>query len=134
MSELSITLEPGPWPDEQYTDCWPVEGRIAGTVRLDAPQPMRARRVVVELEWHTEGRGDRDRAAVGKVEVHTGDIPEGEHAWPFSFSVPPEGPISYHGHLIQILWVVRATIDIPWARDRKTEYPLTVLPDYDTAG
>ena len=131
---LEIELAAGPWKGEEYTDCWPVGGRISGIVRAHTLEPVKARGVRVELEWHTTGRGDRDRDVVSTAELHSGDLDgPNDYKWPFELRVPEAGPISYAGHYVNIHWVVRAVIDIAWARDPTAERPIQVLPDYDPA-
>ncbi|MBN1491007.1 MAG: hypothetical protein JXA69_13910 [Phycisphaerae bacterium] len=129
--DLQIELSPGPWPGHDYAGCWPVGGRIAGTLRAQTFEPVKARGVRVELGWHTEGRGDTDKKVVDTVTVQEGSL-HGPQAyqWTFELAVPSDGPISYHGHYINILWQVRAVVDMPWARDAKAEQPVQILPDY----
>ena len=130
-TELQIELVPGPWPGAEYVGCWPIGGRIAGVLRARTVEPVKARGVRIELAFHTEGRGDTDKNAVDTVTLHEGPLhgPQ-EHQWKFELAVPADGPITYHGHYVNILWVVRAVVDIPWGRDTKQEHPVQILPDY----
>lgn len=129
--ELNVTLDAGPWSEPGYEQCRPVGGVVSGTVTWNAPEPLKMRLIEVELRWRTEGRGDTDQEAPAKQELAKYELPAGESSWRFELRLPPDGPITYEGHLIRILWEVRAHIDIAWGRDLEFTTPLTVLPDYD---
>lgn len=96
MERLSLTL------DQDKTVFAPRE-TIRGTVRwtLDAsPQ-----RLELSLFWYTAGKGTRD---VGVVETRRFDNP-GAVGWKdFSFTLP-NGPYSFSGKLISLVWALELT-------------------------
>ncbi|MBI4676430.1 MAG: hypothetical protein HY748_02485 [Elusimicrobia bacterium] len=47
---------------------------------------------------------------------------------PFSFEVPQEGPVSYDGKLLCIVWEVRVHVDVPWATDIEESFPVAPPP------
>lgn len=81
----------------------------------------------VELQWFTEGRGDRDAGTVDRVEytAEQGPIPPIVEV---QFAVPASGPASYEGRMIRIRWQVKATLGLKWKRDPTGTAPLVVVP------
>ncbi len=60
--------------------------------------------VEVRLYWRTAGKGDEDAVIVEVMKI---DEPEAMDAKAFSF-VAPDGPFSYRGQLIEIMWGIEA--------------------------
>lgn len=117
---LMIDLDPGPWTDYDLQDHRPLGGTISGRVRMTTDDVVNCRRLYVTVGWHTEGRGDRDSEEIFDLTLHEGELyPGDEHEYPFSCPLP-DGPISYAGHLINIIWEVHAQLDLAWKRDPKT--------------
>src|SRR5262249_28489102 len=54
------------------------------------------------------------------------------HSLPFRVKLP-HGPISYRGELLHVDWYVRATVDVAWAIDPKTEQIINVGPPQSIA-
>jgi hypothetical protein len=96
MDKLSIVL------NEDKTACAPRE-TLRGTVRwnLDA----NPRHLELSLFWYTAGKGTRD---VGVVETVRFDEPGAYGTKDFSFPLP-EGPYSFSGKLISLLWALELT-------------------------
>lgn len=113
-------LDPGPWEDPQWANCRPAEGTLSGRVRVELDEPLNPRRVILRVKWYTEGKGDRDEGIHWEEVVHQGPLQGGEA---FSFQVQlPQGPLSYYGHLIKIVWAVELQLDLAWRRDPKFEH------------
>ncbi len=96
MEKLSIAL------DEDKAAFAP-RATVRGTVRwsLDAAP----RRLELSLFWYTAGKGTRD---VGVIETLPFDEP-GAVGWKdFSFTLP-DGPYSFSGKLISLLWALELT-------------------------
>lgn len=129
--QLAVEVDPGPWPEPEHAHCWPVRATVTGMVSWDSPKPTKIRSLTVELRWRTEGRGDTDQASAARQELAKGQLPPGQHRWPFQLALPPEGPITYEGHLIRIIWELRAFLDVARGPDLEFTVPVTVLPDYD---
>ncbi len=95
------------------------------------PEGERARAVRVRFGWRTEGRGDRDQGALPEMVT---PLTEGAPAWPvsfpFTFTVPPAGPVSYHGRLLRVIWEVTARLDVPLGKDPTAVQPVVVVPRF----
>jgi len=99
---------------------------LHGSARLTPHGTVDCRRVVVRLEWHTEGSGDRDRECADESQLVSGPLSE-PMVQPFTLAVPRQ-PWSYAGHHINIIWQVRVVVDIPLASDISSEEPIVVAP------
>ncbi len=113
-------LDPGPWDDPQWANCRPTEGTLSGRVRVELDEPLNPRRVILRVKWYTEGKGDRDEEILWEEVVHQGPLQGGEE-FPFQVQLP-QGPLSYYGHLIKIVWAVELQLDLAWRRDPKFEH------------
>jgi hypothetical protein len=96
MEKLSIAL------NEDKTAFAPRE-TVHGTVRwnLDA----NPRHLVLSLFWYTSGKGTQD---VGVIETMQFDEPGAYGSKDFAFTLP-EGPYSFSGKLISLLWAMELT-------------------------
>jgi hypothetical protein len=101
-----------------------VEGTVAVTPQTD----LNCNGVKIRLEWHTEGRGDRDRKTTEEIVAFQGVLASGQPAvLPFRFTLPDQ-PWSYSGFYINILWELVADIDLPLAINPKSKYPILLRP------
>ena len=48
--------------------------RLEGLVQVMPTENIRAKRVLVRVGWHTEGRGDQDQATVGELQIAQGNL------------------------------------------------------------
>lgn len=105
MSELTITLDDGPWVRPG--------SRLGGTCewRLDGD----ARAIAVHLLWYTEGKGTQDIEVVATSRVERPEI-RGRHD--FSFELAANAPYSFAGTLISLTWAVEAVVDPDGATER----------------
>ena len=96
MDKLSITLH------DDRTAFAPRE-TIRGVIKwnLDASP----RRLDLSLFWYTSGKGTRD---VGVVESQRFDEPGSRGSKEFSFTLP-DGPYSFSGKLISLIWALELT-------------------------
>jgi hypothetical protein len=84
--------------------------------------------VLARLEWHTEGRGDRDRDRVAEIGLAGAELTANSTVIrDFTLSVPND-PWSYAGHYVNIIWEVIVVADIPLARDVIRKEPIVVAP------
>ncbi len=85
-------------------------------------------KTTLELRWYTEGRGTRDRQIIHSLTLNPEKLATGV---PISFTlkIPDEGPITYNGSLLRIIWEVRAKADYPGLLSGKDKIvqPLTVI-------
>lgn len=116
MSDELMRLE----LDSDVTECGDV---VTGTARW-GPLDFDPRRVIAELRYWTEGRGDQDSNVVSDAAFDA--EPEGQGR--FELVVPASGPMSFDGSLIRVLWEVRLRFDRSMRSDPSTSAPLTVLP------
>lgn len=103
---------------------------ISGRVHVRANKDFKCNNIVLRLEWRTHGKGNRDTGgnqefAIAGTARNTTLWGGEDHAFPFEFTAPA-GPLSYHGHLINIDWYLSAAIDIPWAFDPRIEVELLI--------
>lgn len=114
--KLSIELDPGPWDEPKFSSHQAAGGRLTGRVRVASDDMVHCRGLSVRVGWHTEGRGDTDYERCLDRVVFEGEIMPGEQEFPFECTLP-EGPMSYVGHYITIIWDVTAQLDLAWKRD-----------------
>ena len=125
---IQIELDPGPSSDPGLADYHVCGGTISGHAVVSTDEPLNCRAVMLSVGWHTEGRGDEDEESVFEEWVHEGELSAGEHRFAFSARIP-DGPMSYAGHYINVIWRVTAQIDLAWKRDPTAERTFfAVLP------
>lgn len=107
----------------------PVGERVQGQVIWTPERAKQPRGIKIMLGWRTEGRGSTDRRVVSEVTMPVGQMSVGLPVQlPFDLMLPPEGPVSYNGNLLRIIWEVRVEIDEPWAINEKAAAPFVVVP------
>ena len=101
---------------------------LEGIVTLTPQTDLKCNGVKIRLEWHTEGRGDRDRKTAEEIVAFQGVLPGRQTAvLPFRFTLPDQ-PWSYSGFYINILWELVADVDLPLAINPKSRYPILLRP------
>ncbi len=101
---------------------------ISGTVQIVADGEVKANHVWLRLQWHTEGRGDRDQGKAGELDLFQGVLTaQTPLAQSFHFNLPRE-PWSYAGHYINIIWEVVVEIDVPMAPDLRQRQLFILAP------
>jgi hypothetical protein len=127
MADVDIELALKGGEVENGRRCYEPGLAVHGSSRLTPHGTVDCRRVVARLEWHTEGRGDRDQACADEVEL----VVRGPLSEPlvqcFTLTVPRQ-PWTYAGHYIDIIWQVRVIVDIPFALDISNEESIVVAP------
>jgi hypothetical protein len=110
----TVRLEPG--------------SRLEGMVQVMPAENIRAKRVVVRVGWHTEGRGMQNSATVGELQIAQGNLTANTPvAQAFSLDLPRE-PWSFSGYYINIVWTVKVIVDIPLGVDLEAVQPFVVAP------
>ena len=92
--------------------------RISG--KLAYPTQTVPKEAKVELLWYTEGRGTCDRKIIDTLSLDPKQLALGLPL-PFTLQTPYEGPISYNGALLRILWSVKVSIALPGMLSKKEE-------------
>ncbi|MEZ5333211.1 MAG: hypothetical protein R2991_14475 [Thermoanaerobaculia bacterium] len=77
--------------------------------------------VEVRLLWETRGKGDREEGVAATVEVPA-PARQGEHTVELTL---PQGPWSYEGRLLQIVWLLDAVL---WPSGEQARADLVVSP------
>lgn len=108
MSWLRIEL------DHDRTAFAPGE-EVSGTVSWALEDPP-AERVEVRLAWFTRGKGDRDTGVAAWIEL-PGPLPSDRRDFRLTL---PEGPYSFSGKLISLIWAVEVVAD-PGERAERVE-------------
>jgi len=102
--------------------------RLEGLVQIMPAENIRAKRVIVRVGWHSEGRGDQDKAMVGELQIAQGNLTANTPiSQSFSLDLPPQ-PWSYTGFYVNIVWDVRVTIDVPLGSDVEALQRFIVAP------
>lgn len=108
---------------------WRVGEVVEGEMIWTPEKEVKSARIKVELDWTTEGRGNRDSGTVAAVERECRAPIQGAGIrLPFSLRIPEAGPVSYDGKLIRIIWMVRAQADISWTIDEEEQRVIRVGP------
>jgi hypothetical protein len=117
--EATITLDRA---DARFT---PGE-TVTGLVRYRAEKPAKVKDVTVVAAWETSGKGDTDKESTEPVIIAGAQELLGAGELPFELTLPL-APLSYHGTLIKVSWVVRVRFNRPWAIDAKADHPIEVV-------
>lgn len=118
--DLSVTLDR---PERRYAVGDVVSGFVGVEVNADAT----CRALTLTLRWHTHGRGNSQSQDIAVEVLFAGEWTTGEtHVHPFEVRIP-DGPLTYHGALLNVDWEVRARADIPWALDPKAAEDFVVV-------
>lgn len=119
--ELTIVIE-----DERRE--YRIGETVRGYLQVRVDSNCRCDGLTLTQEWSTHGRGNRTSGGQQVLRLFRGDWKAGEtHSYPFEFTIP-EGPVTYHGHYLNVDHYLRAVADIPWAFDPKAERELLVSP------
>ena len=125
--DLEVVLED---PDRAYH---PGE-TVSGEVHVSVNAKCDCRKLTVTRLWQTHGKGNRTEGDKEEVQLHAGTwMPGSKQAYPFSFLVP-DGPLTYHGHHLNVDWYIKARADVPWAIDPKAETEFLLEPGENRSG
>lgn len=92
---------------------------IKGTVSWQLDPPLTD--VELRLVWYTEGKGDQDLQIVETARFHTPGVVDRRG---FTIRIP-QGPYSFSGKLISLLWALEA---VAQPNDRAGRLPITISP------
>jgi len=95
-----------------------VGDHVKCLVHVDVDQAVSCDGLLARVSWYTHGRGNGDSGGNREHILFKGEWQAGSHVYPCEFDLD-SGPLSYHGHNINIDWQVEARADIPWAIDPK---------------
>lgn len=101
---------------------------VRGTVTVYPQESFACAHLYLRLIWHTEGRGTQHKETVQEADLFQGEFMASmPQTYDFQFDIP-NGPWSYDGHYISIIWKVEAQLDVSWARDPKISQPFLLQP------
>jgi hypothetical protein len=105
--------------DRGWSECGDY---VSGTASWDGPKTPRSVRVT--LQYRTEGRGNTDKADVTEVQLHA----DNQGYQQFQLKVPSQGPVSFDGNLISLIWEVELRLDLKGRRDPTESERLEIMP------
>ncbi|AWV90642.1 hypothetical protein [Bradymonas sediminis] len=127
MSKCDISIEL-----DDFGAGHPAGGVVRGVVTVEVSDACKCKALSLVMGWHTHGRGNRVANEVASVELFSGNWEAGERVtYPFELALPA-GPLSYHGHFLNVDWFLLARADIPWAIDPKCEQDFVVIEGAST--
>lgn len=97
MSELRIEIEGG-------NRSFEPKSTLSGTASWSVQNPLEE--VSLRLFWYTQGKGDQDVEIVAEERFRS---PAQSERREFSFTLP-EGPYSFSGKLISLLWALELIV------------------------
>lgn len=93
---------------------------IRGMVAWSQTGPIDSVRVC--LVWYTEGKGTRDMSVVQEVPIVSSRSADQQ---PFTLTAPPDGPFSFSGKLVSVIWAVELLIE---PESRSVQKPIVISP------
>ena len=97
-------------------------------VELLPEKDIKARNTLLWVQWHTEGRGDKDMGKGNPLIVAEGNLQSGIPIYQSYDLLLPNQPWSYAGHYIHIIWSVQLVVDIPWGKDFNASVQFVLQP------
>jgi len=112
------------------------EGRATRANRGRPAHPEPVRIIEHSLLWQTSGKGDRD-FGIHFFERRKFNAPKDPTSldWQLPYqayefrAVCPPSPLTYHGHLVAIHWMVRVRVFLRSGREQSFEQPFVLVPD-----
>ncbi|NUO49325.1 MAG: sporulation protein, partial [Polyangiaceae bacterium] len=107
---------------------------VRGAIQVTASSTTAVERALVRLGWQTWGVGDTE-SFMPDVQSNPGFVVEADqkHEIPFDLVVP-DGPVSFRGELVNVSYLVRAELEVDWAKNPKAEATIEVIaPDRERA-
>ncbi|MBC8043946.1 MAG: hypothetical protein IAF08_10940, partial [Rhizobacter sp.] len=105
MSKCNLTMTFSS-PDRTYT----AGKSVRGTLNVVVNESMTCKKLMLRSEWRTHGKGNVTTGALQEIAL-TGEEEWGAgtvKSFPFEFAIPAAGPVTYHGHYLNVDWYVAA--------------------------
>ena len=107
--------------------------QMSGYAMVEADEEVECRHLYVRLTWRTEGRGTRYEHTEVEQDLYQGTL-QARFGRSFEFSLTlPDGPWSYEGHYVSIVWELQVQIDVPWSRDPGASQVILLEPERTAA-
>ncbi|MDP6544628.1 MAG: hypothetical protein QGH60_11600 [Phycisphaerae bacterium] len=101
---------------------------ISGKVYVTPNADMPCNGILIEIGWSTHGRGNKDSASIDALEYDGKQFLAGQTiAYEFRFE-SPSGPLTYHGHYLNVDNYLSVRLDVPWSFDPKAREEYLLLP------
>ncbi|MCP5542213.1 MAG: hypothetical protein H7A52_18880 [Akkermansiaceae bacterium] len=97
---MTLTTE---FDNRAYVPGETLRGRVSWPSSGPPPEE-----VEVRLFYYTEGKGDRDIVVVDSLTI---DRPSAPDSRDYAFRLPEDGPFSFSGKLVSLVWAVEAQRD-----------------------
>lgn len=127
MADIQIEVTDGT-PEAGGWQRFEPSSHVSGRVTITPERELRAQHVWVRLQWHTEGRGDRDEGRVAETDLYQGPLAAGvPRTFSYHFGLP-NAPWSFAGHYVGIVWEIAVQVALPMAIDLQASQPFIVAP------
>lgn len=83
---------------------------LTGTIHWVAEGNHRASRIIARAEWETGGEGNR-ACGVGRATQWVVKDAQRDGVFPLRMLIPYEGPITFEGELITLIWKLKVRVD-----------------------
>lgn len=104
---------------------------ITGVVRVDPMVERECRELRITCHWKTHGRGTPAEGSHRDHPLFSGPLTPGEpHEYPFEVELP-NGPCTYHGHYLNVDWVLCAIAEFADHDDIRVEKDFRVVPGWE---
>lgn len=100
---------------------------MTGSVEVELQKALECRSLKVAVQYHTEGRGEKDTVIVTESVCYQGQMSATSAHYPFELRLPAQ-PWSYTGKLINIVWEVVATLDAAQLSHPAAKQPFVMVP------
>jgi hypothetical protein len=85
---------------------------VKGRVTVEVFEDVEFREAQVRFIWHTDGKGNRVTGEGGTETLARGGRWLAGTSHGFSFQIrAPDGPLTYHGEILKVLWTLEARLD-----------------------
>ena len=123
----NTTIHVGFEKGEGFQSFYPGEELVA-LIQIRPEQEINCREVWVYVGWHTEGKGDRNSAAVYSEPISITKLSPDEPVMHELHYQLPNSPWSYQGELIRLVWTVHVKIDVAMMPDINHHEPFVLQP------
>jgi hypothetical protein len=111
---------------------FPTGGLIRGSVHLEAPAPVHARKLECRALWFTEGKGTEDVGGPTAVVLASDQVLDPGVRLIFELRLPL-GPWSHGGRLVKIRWLVQLVLTPARGSAIDVEVPFRLVPHISPA-
>lgn len=104
---------------------------LEGTLIWHRSNSKVPKKATISIRWYTKGRGTRNTQTVQEFFIDPNQLISSQGVpIPFSLHIPYDAPITYNGFLIQVIWELKAFIEMPGllTRGEKQKCQFQVTP------